>query len=74
MPQERYQQLLLQRLHSRMRWENAPSLQNDIALLDAEEILRTVRLGVQAGRLPESTGSNLGDILDRLGLRLHGQL
>ncbi len=74
MPQERYQQLLLQRLHSRMRWENTPSLENDIALLDAEEILRTVRLGVQAGRLPEATGNDLGDILDRLGLRLQGQL
>jgi ATP-dependent DNA helicase RecG len=74
MPQERYQQLLLQRLHSRMRWENTPSLENNVALLDAEEILRTMRVGIQAGRLPEVTGSDLGDILDRLGLRLQGQL
>jgi len=41
--------------------------------LDHEEILRTVRLGVAAGRLPESTGSDILDILGRLGLLRDGQ-
>jgi len=74
MPQERYQQLLLQRMHSRTRWENAASLEQDVAVLDEEEILRTVRLGIQAGRLPEATGRDIGDILDRLGLRADGRI
>ncbi len=42
--------------------------------LDREEILRTVRLGIDAGRLPESTGRNIGGVLDRLRLRENGQI
>jgi ATP-dependent DNA helicase RecG len=42
--------------------------------LDHEEILRTVRLGIEAGRLPESSGRDIGDILDRLQLRRNGKL
>jgi len=74
MPQERYQNLLLERAHARNRWENevAPGVGTDD--LDQEEILRTVRLGIEAGRLPESTGRDVGDILDRLQLRKDGQL
>ena len=37
--------------------------------LDQEEILRTVRHGIEAGRLPESTGTDITDVLDRLQLR-----
>jgi ATP-dependent DNA helicase RecG len=37
--------------------------------VDHEEILRTVRLGIEAGRLPEGTGTDVGEILDRLKLR-----
>lgn len=69
MPQERYQQLLLERVHSRRRWENEPAPSAKWEDLDHEEILRTVRVGVEAGRLPESTGSDILDILGRLGLR-----
>lgn len=74
MPQERYQSLLLERAHARNRWENevAPGVDTDD--LDNEEILRTVRLGIEAGRLPESTGKDVGDILDRLQLRKDGRL
>jgi ATP-dependent DNA helicase RecG len=42
--------------------------------LDRDEVLRTVRLGIEAGRLPESTGGDIGDILDRLQLRKDGRL
>jgi len=74
MPQERYQSLLLERAHARNRWENevAPGVGTDD--LDQEEILRTVRLGIEAGRLPESTGRDVGDILDRLQIRKDGRL
>ncbi len=73
MPQERYQQLLLNRMHDRSRWENAPSAFG-LGDLDHEEILRTVRLGIEAGRLPESTVTDIGDILDRLGLRIRNRI
>jgi ATP-dependent DNA helicase RecG len=74
MPQERYQQLLLDRMHSRHRWENALATGVSIDSLDQEEILRTVRLGISVGRLSESTGMNPADILDRLGLRVRSEL
>ncbi len=74
MPQERYQSLLLERSHARNRWENDVASDVSTDELDSEEILRTVRLGIEAGRLPESTGKDVGDILDRLQLRKDGQL
>ncbi len=74
MPQPRYQALLLERAHGSNRWENAPALGGGLGTLDTEEILRTVRLGIAAGRLPEATGSDPADILDRLSLRVGFQL
>lgn len=74
MPQEQYQRLLLERMHSRRRWENMPASGITIDDLDQEEILRTVRAGIAAGRLPESTPTEPTDILDRLGLRVDGEL
>lgn len=68
MPQETYQRLLSDRVHSRVRWETQLAEDYDPSDLDSEEILKTVRLGVAAGRLPESTGSDIPDILLRLGL------
>ena len=74
LPRETYQQLLTERAHSRARWENQPAREYDISELDHEEILRTVRLGIAAGRLPESTGSDVPDILERLELFKKGSL
>lgn len=74
LPQTRYEALLLERAHGRTRWENEPAVDIALKQLDREEILRTVRLGIEAGRLPESTGRNTGDILDRLRLREKGGL
>ncbi|HWR38067.1 MAG TPA: hypothetical protein VN611_01085 [Patescibacteria group bacterium] len=47
--------MLLNRAHARQRWENAPADSVVAADLDHEEILRTVRTGIAAGGLPEST-------------------
>lgn len=73
MPQQRYQNLLLDRMHARQRWENMPAPDIDLAALDQEEILRTLRTGVAAGRLPETTAANPDDILNRLGLLSRGE-
>ncbi len=51
MPQERYQQLLIARMHDRHRWENMTAVDENISGLDQEEILRTVRIGISTGRL-----------------------
>ncbi len=74
MPQESYQRLLTERAHARARWENQLASEYDVSDLDHEELLRTVRLGIAAGRLPESTGSDAVDILDRLELSQSGKL
>jgi len=74
MPQEMYQRLLLERTHSRHRWENEPT---DVTLdqLDAEEIRRTIQSGIAGGRLPADTSADdLTDVMDRLGLRVRGVL
>lgn len=74
MPQETYHRLLAERLDSRTRWETLQAEGYGLVDLDQEEILRTVRLGIAAGRLPESTGSDIPDILHRLGLLKDGRL
>lgn len=73
MPQERYQKFLLDRAHSRERWENTVA-GLDVGDLDAEEILRTLRVGVAAGRLPETTAPVIDEALDRFGLRANSRL
>lgn len=74
MPQERYESLLLDRMHARRRWENQPAVGVRVDDLDAEEILRTREDAVRHRRISAATSTDLGDILDRLGLRIDGVL
>lgn len=75
MPQEMYQRLLLERARDSHRWELATVPGVGVDDLDQEEILRTVRIGISAGRLPESAATTDPiDILRRLGLTKGGEL
>lgn len=69
MPQQMYQRLLLERSYSSHRWETEPAPGYRIEDLDASEILRTVRMGVKAGRIPDFQGEDISSILDRFGLK-----
>jgi ATP-dependent DNA helicase RecG len=74
MPQETYQRILLERTHSRHRWENEIA---DVTIneLDVQEIRWTIQTSIASGRLPADTSSDdLTDVLDRLGLRVRGSL
>ena len=73
MPQSEYQQRLLSRSHALHRWENQSAEGYSAKDLDTEEIDRTVREAIQSGRL-ESRSSDPFDALDRLQLRIDGQL
>ena len=74
MPQETYQRILLERTHSRHRWENEIA-EVTIDELDALEIRRTIQTGIAGGRLAADTSADdLTDVLDRLGLRVRGAL
>ena len=53
MPQYQYKELLEQNPFSGIRWEQRQSPFLSVADLDEEEIRRTVRNGVEKGRLPE---------------------
>ena len=74
MPQSEYNRLLMQRDEAQFRWENRPDENLSIEDLDTEEILKTVRLGIESGRLPESTGNDLPAILEKLNLVKKGKL
>ena len=74
MSQERYEKLLLERTHSKRRWENQPA--DEIALkdIDREEVFRIVDIARSVGRLVGPVGRSLPDVLDRLGLRKNGEI
>lgn len=72
MSQERYETLLLERAHARRRWENQPAVDVRMEDLDHEEILRTRAAGIDKRRISAGTSTDVGDILDRLGLRRNG--
>ena len=74
MPQSRYQELLLQKMHANDRWEITPDHDVQLSDLDSEEIARTARLGKEVRRLPETMTQNSSDILDRLGLRVKDKI
>jgi ATP-dependent DNA helicase RecG len=74
MPKDRYESLLLERMHARRRWENLPAVGVRIEELDHEEILRTRDDAIRHRRISAGTSTDVGDILDRLGLRVDGEL
>lgn len=74
MPRERFRELLLERSHTDDRWELLPATGFVIEDLDREEILRSYRLGVESGRMPEAGRADIPEILDRLQLRRDGEL
>ena len=68
MPQEVYNQMLFARDGVRHRWESLVNPNLKISDLDEQEIHKTVRLGIESGRLPENTGTFIPDILGRFSL------
>ncbi|MCC6216137.1 MAG: OPT/YSL family transporter, partial [Polyangiaceae bacterium] len=62
------------RNHSRHRWENQPAVRVGLEDLDHEEILRTRQTAIEQRRLSAGTSMDVGDILDRLGLRIDGEI
>jgi ATP-dependent DNA helicase RecG len=74
MPHPLFEERVLERSHRHSPWEEAPAIGVQVNHLDEQEILRTVRLATQEGRLPETTGQNIEEILERLNLRKNGQI
>ncbi|MBI4584113.1 MAG: putative DNA binding domain-containing protein [Planctomycetes bacterium] len=74
MPQAKYERLLVERGHAKRRWENLPADGLTLKNLDRKEILRTRELAIQQNRISPDTRRDIGEILDRLGLRMDGVL
>lgn len=74
MSQSQYNELLLQRDGGKHRWEQFDNEDLTLQDLDTNEILKTVRLGIECGRLPEDTGSDIPVILEKFGLLKNGVL
>ena len=74
MPASTYEHLLLERDGTRHRWESFLNEDLKLSDMDNEEILKTVRLGIENGRLPESTGTDIPTILEKLDLMRDGVL
>lgn len=74
MAQERYEALLLERGHSRRRWENQEADELTLRDIDRDEVFRIVGIIRSMGRLSGPVGKSLADALDRLGLRKNGKL
>ena len=74
MPQATYERLLLQRDGGKYRWELFEDKDLTLQDIDSNEVQKTVRLGIEYGRLPEDTGNDLPVIMEKLGLLKNGIL
>lgn len=74
MPQKKYETLLLDRAHSKRRWENQEAENTTIRDITADEVYRVVNLARASGRLVAPVERDLGRILDRFGLRERGRI
>ena len=74
MPQAVYNRLLILRDEAKYRWELFENTKLSLQDMDENEILKTVRLGIECGRLPENTGNNVAVILEKFGLLANGVL
>jgi ATP-dependent DNA helicase RecG len=74
MPQSRYAELIMKREECMHGWETYPNVELKLTDLDEEEIQKTVRLGIECGRLPETTGNDIPTILEKLDVLDDGVL
>ncbi|MBA3943643.1 MAG: putative DNA binding domain-containing protein [Herpetosiphonaceae bacterium] len=68
MPRERYERLLLERMHASQRWENQPAPNIAIDDLDHVELVRTIEEAIRRGRLEDPATRDPRELL--LGLNL----
>ena len=76
MSQDFYNELLINRQKNQYLWEAFTNKSLTVEMLDKEKILGTIRLGVESGRLPESTLENqdVEVLLNKLDLFENGLL
>ncbi len=68
LPKQRYEQLLLEKMHASARWENQPAHGFTLAGLDKSEISRTIDEAIRRERLEEPGTRSALELLRGLGL------
>ena len=63
MPQQRYERMLLERMHAKHRWENQPAEGISLKDLDRSEITSTVEEAIRRQRMEEPGTRNAHNIL-----------
>lgn len=71
---EEYGQILLEQLHSTVRWESEPASGWTIADLETTEIVRTLEEAIRRGRADDPGTRDPAEILRGLGLLKEGQI
>lgn len=75
MPRAQFENLVIEKLHPKERWENQPVIGKvKIGDLDAEEIQRTVETAIRLGRMEPIKNRREADILRGFGLLVNGRL
>ncbi len=69
MPQEQYQQLLLEKIQRNHRWESLAAIKVTLDQLDKEEIIKTINKGIDEGRIDSALNTkDLAEALTGMGL------
>jgi ATP-dependent DNA helicase RecG len=71
MPKERYERLLLERMHATHRWETQPAIGLTVGDLDHTEVVRTVEEAIRRQRMDDPATRDPVQLLAGLGL-IHG--
>ena len=74
MPQERYEQLLEERMHPRQRWELMPAHEFNLEDIDHAEVTRTLEAAIQRGRMDEPGTRDITSLLTGFGVMREGRL
>jgi ATP-dependent DNA helicase RecG len=74
MPRQRYERVLLERMHASHRWENQPAEGIRIGDLDHAEIARTIEEAIRRQRMDDPGTRDPTELLLGLGLIYEGQL
>jgi ATP-dependent DNA helicase RecG len=74
MPRERYERLLLERMHATSRWENQPAQSLTVDDLDHRQIILTIEEAIRRGRLEALSTRDIPYLLTGLGLIHEGRL
>jgi ATP-dependent DNA helicase RecG len=74
MPRQRYERLLLERMHASHRWENQPTQGIGIADLDQAEIVRTIEEAIRRQRMDDPATRDPYELCLGLGLIHAGKL